>query len=72
VGCRPGHGEAHGPRFDRAIIDAGGDLRVAGARPGKKFWRIGVQHPREPGELLLTFDLKDTAIVTSGTTNVSS
>ena len=49
-----------------AIIDAGGDLRIIGARPGKDFWRIGVQHPRDPGALLLTFDLKDTAIVTSG------
>lgn len=49
-----------------AIIDAGGDLRIVGARPGKDFWRIGVQHPREPGTLLLSFDLKDTAIVTSG------
>ena len=49
-----------------AIIDAGGDLRIIGSRPGKDFWRIGVQHPRDPGALLLTFDLKDTAIVTSG------
>lgn len=49
-----------------AIIDAGGDLRIIGARHGKDFWRIGVQHPREPGALLLTFELKDTAIVTSG------
>ena len=49
-----------------AIIDAGGDLRIIGTRPGKDFWRIGVQHPRDPGALLLTFDLKDTAIVTSG------
>ncbi len=49
-----------------AIIDAGGDLRIIGARPGKKSWRIGVQHPRKPGALLVTFDLKDTAIVTSG------
>jgi thiamine biosynthesis lipoprotein len=49
-----------------AIIDAGGDLRIIGSRPGKDSWRIGVQHPREPGVLLLTLDLKDTAIVTSG------
>lgn len=49
-----------------AIIDAGGDLRVIGSRPGKKFWRIGVQHPREQGALVATFDLRDTAIVTSG------
>lgn len=49
-----------------AIIDAGGDLRVAGSRPGGGAWRIGVQHPREPGGLLLTLELTDTAIVTSG------
>jgi thiamine biosynthesis lipoprotein len=49
-----------------AIIDAGGDLRIAGSRPGKGFWRIGVQDPREAGALLLTLDLTDTAIVTSG------
>ena len=49
-----------------AIIDAGGDLRIIGSRPGKDFWRIGVQHPRDPGALIFTFDLKDTAIVTSG------
>jgi len=49
-----------------AIIDAGGDLRVIGARPGKRFWRIGVRHPRDPGVLIFTFELKDTAIVTSG------
>ncbi len=49
-----------------AIIDAGGDLRVIGARPGKDFWRIGVQHPRDSGALLLTLDVNNTAIVTSG------
>lgn len=49
-----------------AIVDAGGDLRIVGGRPGKGFWRIGVQHPREQGELLLSLDLTDTAIVTSG------
>jgi thiamine biosynthesis lipoprotein len=49
-----------------AIIDAGGDLRIIGARPGKDFWRIGIKHPRDQGALLLTLDLRDTAIVTSG------
>ncbi|HEY5999745.1 MAG TPA: FAD:protein FMN transferase [bacterium] len=48
------------------IVDAGGDLRVAGSRPGKGFWRIGVQDPRDSGSLLFTLDLTDTAIVTSG------
>jgi thiamine biosynthesis lipoprotein len=52
--------------IENAIIDAGGDLRIIGGRPGKGFWRIGVQHPRESGALLVAFDLRDTAIVTSG------
>lgn len=49
-----------------AIIDAGGDLRIIGSRPGKEFWRIGVQNPRDPGALIFTFDLTNTALVTSG------
>jgi FAD:protein FMN transferase len=55
---------SHGIR--NAIVDAGGDLRLIGGRPGKDSWRIGVQHPREQGTLLATFGLRDTAIVTSG------
>lgn len=55
---------SHGIR--NAIIDAGGDLRVIGARPGKDFWRIGIRHPRDPGALIFSFELNDTAIVTSG------
>jgi thiamine biosynthesis lipoprotein len=49
-----------------AIVDAGGDLRLLGSRPGKDFWRIGVRHPREASRLLLNLELIDTAIVTSG------
>ncbi|MFC1657693.1 FAD:protein FMN transferase [Candidatus Moduliflexota bacterium] len=49
-----------------AIIDAGGDLRLLGHRPGKDFWRIGIRHPREPGRFLLSIDLADRAVVTSG------
>lgn len=49
-----------------AIIDAGGDLRIIGTRPGKDSWRIGVQHPRDAGALIFRFALRDTAIATSG------
>ncbi len=28
------------------IVEAGGDLFIFGKRPGKKYWRIGVRHPR--------------------------
>lgn len=49
-----------------AIVDAGGELRLIGTKPGGVPWRIGVQDPRSPGELLMTFDLGDTAVATSG------
>ena len=47
-------------------MDAGGDLRLIGSRPGKDFWRIGVRHPRDAAKLLLNLELTDRAIVTSG------
>ncbi len=52
--------------IENAIIDAGGDIRLLGHRPGKDFWRIGIRHPRDPGRLLVSLDLADRAVVTSG------
>jgi thiamine biosynthesis lipoprotein len=52
--------------IDNAIVDAGGDLKLLGRRPGKDFWRIGVRHPREASRMLVTLDLAETAVVTSG------
>ncbi len=52
--------------IDNAIVDAGGDLKLIGRRPGKDFWRIGVRHPREASRMLVTLDLAETAVVTSG------
>ena len=52
--------------IENAIIDAGGDIRLLGSRPGKNFWRIAVRHPREPSRFLLGLDLAGTAVVTSG------
>ena len=51
---------------DNAIIDAGGDLKLLGRKPGKDFWRIGVRHPRDAARLLVSLDLAETAVVTSG------
>jgi len=49
-----------------AIVNAGGDIRVLGERPGGGPWHIGIQHPRDPEALLTRLDLTDTAVVTSG------
>jgi thiamine biosynthesis lipoprotein len=52
----------------RAVVNAGGDLRVLGV-PGDRDhegWRVGVQHPLRPGRILATLELRDQAIATSG------
>ena len=56
--------QAHGIR--NAIIDAGGDIRLLGDHDGKP-WRIGVRHPRQPGGVIATLELRgDVSIVSSG------
>lgn len=49
-----------------AFVDAGGDIRVVGVKPGGTPWRIGVRNPRNRAALAARLDLKDQAIVTSG------
>lgn len=48
-----------------ATVNAGGDISLLGDKRGKP-WRIGIQHPRQENELLVTLQLKDQAVVTSG------
>lgn len=48
-----------------ASVNAGGDIALFGERQGRP-WRIGIQHPRQLGELLATLELNDRAVVTSG------
>lgn len=49
-----------------AILNAGGDIRLLGSHDGKP-WRIGIRHPRKPGGVVATLELKgDTSIVSSG------
>lgn len=70
-------GIAKGYAIDRAIeilrhagvrhasVNAGGDMRLLGDRVGA-LWRIGIQHPRQVGNILAKIELADRAIVTSG------
>ncbi len=48
-----------------AAVNAGGDMRLVGARPDR-LWRIGIQDPRRSGAVLGTVELRDAAVVTSG------
>ncbi len=50
----------------RAVIDAGGDLYLLGAKPDGHPWRIAVRHPRRDGHLGVLTLGADTAVATSG------
>lgn len=47
------------------LVDAGGDIRMMGRRPGGR-WRIGVRDPRGQGRLLTVLELDGGAVATSG------
>lgn len=49
-----------------ASVDAGGDIRLIGAKPDGSPWRIGVRHPRERRGIIAVLELRDSAVVTSG------
>jgi FAD:protein FMN transferase len=56
--------ESHGLRHFQ--INAGGDVVVRGdAGPPGQGWRIGIRHPRQPGNLAAVARLRDTSIATS-------
>jgi len=48
------------------IVNAGGDLRTFGVRPGRGFWKIGVQDPADPQELAGVLEIGEAAVATSG------
>ena len=47
-------------------VEAGGDMYVAGCNANGEPWRVGIQHPRQPGESFATLSLSNMAICTSG------
>ncbi|WP_294250854.1 FAD:protein FMN transferase [Propionivibrio sp.] len=55
----------HGQGVNNALINIGGNVMALGTRNGER-WRVGIQHPRQPGPLA-TVELNDgEAIGTSG------
>jgi len=48
-----------------AVINAGGDLKVIG-KHGKRDWRVGIRHPRQPGTLGWINARPEEGIFTSG------
>lgn len=53
--------------FGNVMVEAGGDLMVAGEKAPNSPWKIGLQAPRAViGQLMTTFTIKDQATATSG------
>lgn len=48
-------------------LNAGGDLAVGLGSPDEPAWRIGIQNPREPGEVLTVVEVAAGGMATSGT-----
>lgn len=55
---------AHGVK--KALIDAGGNIRVLGTNQQNKPWRIGIKDPRKTEGIAAIVPLEDQAAVTSG------
>lgn len=50
-----------------AMVDIGGDLRCFGTPAnGKQHWLIGLQDPKNEGDILLTLNMDNMAVATSG------
>lgn len=56
--------EKHGIR--RALIDAGGNIRVLGRNSHDAPWRVGIKDPRKENAIVAVLQLEDTSAVTSG------
>ncbi len=49
-----------------ALVDAGGDLRTLGAKPGDRKWIIAVRDPQRRDQTVTRIAVSDLAVVTSG------
>ncbi len=53
-------------RFERFIVNAGGDLFAGGADGRNNVWNIGIRHPERRDDIIQTVDISNEAICTSG------
>jgi thiamine biosynthesis lipoprotein len=51
----------------RHHINAGGDIRMRGAGPDGRPWRVGIRHPWEADKLAWVLSVEEGAVATSGT-----
>jgi len=49
-----------------ALVDIGRNIKVMGKNPDGNIWKIGLQHPRKPYEILSILPLENMSVATSG------
>jgi thiamine biosynthesis lipoprotein len=54
---------------ERALINAGGNIRVIGEKANQQLWKIGIQDPRDSSALIGTLSLGNEGTATSGDYN---
>ncbi len=52
--------------ISHGIVNLGGDIKIIGAHPDGKPWRVGIQHPRDKTKVWKTLKLKTGALASSG------
>ena len=53
--------------FQNYYVDAGGDIQVSGLNAEGREWRVGIQSPFNPRQIVKVLALQDCGIATSGT-----
>lgn len=53
--------------FKNYYVDAGGDIQVSGKNDEGQDWRVGIQNPFNPKEIVKVVSLQDCGMATSGT-----
>jgi thiamine biosynthesis lipoprotein len=56
----------HEAGLQHGYVNLGGDLRVLGPMPDGRAWRLGIAHPRRPGQIISSIELGRGALATSG------
>jgi thiamine biosynthesis lipoprotein len=52
--------------YDRALVEAGGDIRALGDKGQNRGWRIGIRDPLGRQDLIRVMEVTDRAVATSG------
>ncbi len=52
--------------YGPCLVDAGGDMMTFGAVPGTADWQIEIADPSNPDHDVMTFNVRDQAVATSG------